>query len=122
MFCHLLFSSVSITIDSWFPLEKSFCPFVVPGLESFKFMVSSLFQVGCRRWDEEVVRDLFNLDEVVVISGMSLSQTTSSDSWYWFYGKIGDYSKLWQLKVPPRTNDLMWRALSKCFLTFIEWC
>lgn len=48
-------------------------------------MVSSLFQVGLRRWDEDVVRDLFSPHEVAVILEILLSYSLSTDSWYWFF-------------------------------------
>ncbi|KAF4392707.1 hypothetical protein G4B88_029446 [Cannabis sativa] len=117
----------------------------VPRLENF--MVSSLFQIHSRSWDAEVVNDLFTPDDAATILGIQIKQSVAGDYWYWFVEKNGLYSvrsayqliqdqklppasseghlfwkKMWSLKVPPKTKDLVWRAASNCLAIKVNLC
>lgn len=64
--------TVNITRDPWLPVDESPVPIpVVPGLGNF--MVNSLFQVGVKAWDQDVVNDLFTDRDAVTILGIPLS-------------------------------------------------
>lgn len=91
-------------------------------------MVSSLFCVNIKEWDEDLVRDV-NERDVVIILGIYLSSSNLEDSWYWSNETSGIYlvkngyrwllslkmvartddnsgfwKKLWHLKVPPKNK------------------
>lgn len=136
--------SVSILTDPWLPREHN--PYVNPeqgGMEGKK--VNNLFRMEAKEWDEDLIRDMFNDQEAAIILGIQLSESTTSDSWYWNKEITGvysvrsayrwlmsttrgnqnsDYSKLcakfWRLKVPPKTKDTMWRAGTNCLPTKIN--
>ncbi|KAM6544160.1 hypothetical protein CsatB_008607 [Cannabis sativa] len=138
--------TVQITSDPWLPtLDKCYPSPTVPGLENFT--VNCLFQIGQQRWDSDVVCDLFTPTEAAIILGIPISQAGGEDSWYWLAESNGFYSvrsaykllqaqkqqadapqtsqfwkRLWELKVPPKTKDLVWRASSNCLATKANLC
>ncbi|XP_060965673.1 uncharacterized protein LOC115711034 [Cannabis sativa] len=138
--------TVQITTDPWLPsLDRSTPIPNVPGLENFT--VNSLFQSHSRSWDTDVVNDLFTPDDAALILGIQINQVVEDDFWYWFAERNGLYSvrsayqliqdhkqspiltenhrfwnKLWTLKVPPKTKDLVWRAASNCLATKANLC
>ncbi|KAM6600830.1 hypothetical protein CsatA_020439 [Cannabis sativa] len=138
--------SVQITSDPWLPVLENPIPIpVMDGLENFT--VSSLFEANNRRWDEDIVKDLFSSETAAIILGIPLNQAGGIDSWYWIAEKNGFYSvrsaynlrqrlklhsdgseasvfwkRLWALKVPPKAKDLVWRAASNCLATKKNLC
>lgn len=101
-------------------------------------MLHSLIITGERVWDNELIADIFDANLILVIplrSGLE-------DSWYWKGEKMGHYSvksaygmlqseknsnntsdnsgfwrKLWNLKVPAKVKNLLWRAATGCLPT-----
>lgn len=96
-------------------------------------------QPGCRRWDEEVLHDVFERRDVEQIKSIQLCDSVDEDGWYSQFKNSGVYSaykvlqkangegsvevssgfwkKLWQLKIPPKCKDLLWRAATGCLPT-----
>uniref|UniRef100_A0A803PIN7 Reverse transcriptase domain-containing protein n=1 Tax=Cannabis sativa TaxID=3483 RepID=A0A803PIN7_CANSA len=118
---------------------------IVNGLDNFN--VNSLFEANTRKWDEDIVKDLFSPEDAAIILGIPLNQNIINDSWYWIAEKNGFYSvrsaynslqqlkqhsdisevnefwkKLWSLKVPPKAKDLVWRAASNCLASKRNLC
>lgn len=56
-------------------------------LEGIK--VESLMQVGVRKWDEEVLRDIRNDRDRLLISKIALPRREMEDSWYWIFDEKG---------------------------------
>uniref|UniRef100_A0A803QGE0 Reverse transcriptase domain-containing protein n=1 Tax=Cannabis sativa TaxID=3483 RepID=A0A803QGE0_CANSA len=134
--------SIRFALDPWLPREEF--PTPTSDLSMFNdHRVHSLFKIGCREWDEEIVQDVFNEDDAAVILGIPLAAGEARDSWYWFKERDGVYSvksayqllmnqvtnaevsdtdsmfwkNLWSLKVPPTVKDVLWRAVSNCLPT-----
>ncbi|XP_060959266.1 uncharacterized protein LOC133030514 [Cannabis sativa] len=107
--------------------------------------VDSLFQVGIRRWDSEVIHDLFFPNETDLILGMPLYDTDTSDCWSWAENRNGFFTvrsaylllqqqrarshdsnnsgfwrKLWHLKIPPKVINFLWRAITGCLPTCLN--
>ncbi|KAM6547817.1 hypothetical protein CsatB_019493 [Cannabis sativa] len=107
--------------------------------------VSSLFSLEARAWDPEVVEDLFNNRDANLILGLPLSLNSGSDFWSWSGDRSGLFSvktayvmlqknkpqltssdnsgfwrKLWQLKIPPKVKNLLWRAITDCLPTCLQ--
>ncbi|KAM6559477.1 hypothetical protein CsatA_028716 [Cannabis sativa] len=107
--------------------------------------VSSLFSVGTRSWDSDVIDDLFNNRDASLILGLPLSPNVDSDFWSWSGDHTGLFSvktaylllqknkprhprpdnsgfwrKLWQLKIPPKVKNLLWRAVTGCLPTCLQ--
>uniref|UniRef100_A0A803Q693 RNase H type-1 domain-containing protein n=1 Tax=Cannabis sativa TaxID=3483 RepID=A0A803Q693_CANSA len=83
--------SIRFVSDLWLPREEF--PTPTSDLSMYNdHRVNSLFKVGCREWDEEVVRDVFNEGDAEVILGIPLAAGDARDSWYWFKERHGVYS------------------------------
>ncbi|XP_060961840.1 uncharacterized protein LOC133032039 [Cannabis sativa] len=107
--------------------------------------VSSLFSLGTRTWDSEVVEDLFNNRDASLILGLLLSPNSDTDFWSWsgdqsglFFVKTayfllqknkpqltgadnsGFWCKMWHLKIPPKVKNLLWRAITDCLPTCLQ--
>lgn len=84
-----------------------------------------------RRWDVEVLRDIFNNRDCQLIQSIPLSRHVERDTWYWKMEKNGDFSvkscyrklcgerdygarafwgKLWKLKLPGKVINFLWRT------------
>lgn len=128
--------SVKVLEEAW--LQDRVHPFVVsrhPALENQT--VASLMKTGERVWDTEVIQDLFVARDQMLILGIPLSHSHEEDSRYWsgedngFYtvksaynliqtlngrwdpnANSGFWRKLWNLKIPPKVKDFLWRACS----------
>lgn len=136
--------SVLIYKDPWLPSEDE--SMVKLGDQSLLGeKVSSLFVIGEKAWDADIVRDLFTVEEARCILGIQLSSREEEDYWYWLKEKSGDYSvksafrwlqgqkegvvneregqvwkKLWQMKLPPKIKDFIWRAVWGCISTRVQ--
>uniref|UniRef100_A0A803PGZ2 RNase H type-1 domain-containing protein n=1 Tax=Cannabis sativa TaxID=3483 RepID=A0A803PGZ2_CANSA len=130
--------NVSIMNDPWLPDEDN--PHVTsshPTLIDQK--VSCLLEMNDKRWDVEVIVDLFNNRDKELIYKIPISATNVTDSWYWSkevsriysvksaYKLIQDlkpssssdfWRALWALKCPPKVKDMLWRSVSNCLPTY----
>ncbi|XP_060972141.1 uncharacterized protein LOC133038108 [Cannabis sativa] len=129
-------TSVNILQVLWLPDQHN--PFVIsnhPALEGQ--MVGCLFPVGLRRWDADVVNDLFEERDRQLVLSIQLSDRVERDSWYWNKENSGlytiksaylflqnsaelepvahhGYKQMWQLDIPPKVKHFLWHAISGC--------
>ncbi|KAM6542808.1 hypothetical protein CsatB_007255 [Cannabis sativa] len=107
--------------------------------------VNSLFMLEERNWDTELVRDMFNNRYANLILSIPLSFSASSDFWSWSKESSGLFSvksayqllqdsknprtgsnnsgfwhKLWQLKIPPKVRNFLWRAAAGTLPTCVN--
>lgn len=99
--------------------------------------VSSFMVTGERMWYRDLICDIFNDQDVEHILSIPL-RDEDTYNWYWTREKMGVYSvkstyavlqeamtnrqehdsfwkKLWNLKIPVKVNNFLWRAASNCF-------
>ncbi|XXG86094.1 hypothetical protein AAC387_Pa11g1057 [Persea americana] len=93
--------------------------------------VSSLMISDQRRWDYDIVADIFDTTDKDLILQIPLSNLRNSDVWYWLADPQGSYSvhscykmqssmtdispsciwrRMWRLRVPGKVKNLIWRA------------
>ncbi|WOG87677.1 hypothetical protein DCAR_0206908 [Daucus carota subsp. sativus] len=132
--------SISIVNDPWLPSSDS--PYVVTESEAIQNQkVSSLMLPDVRRWDEDLVRDIFVPRDANIILATPLSEA-NSDIWYWRKENNGIFSiktaynliqeakpvlnhynnpcfwkRTWNLHIPPKVKNFMWRAITGCLPT-----
>uniref|UniRef100_A0A803QS69 Reverse transcriptase domain-containing protein n=1 Tax=Cannabis sativa TaxID=3483 RepID=A0A803QS69_CANSA len=134
-------STVSILKDPWLLDE------VNPFIESQQLclvdkMVDSLMKDDVREWDEEVLRDVLTVRDQELVWKIPLSSDVERDGWFWnkeasglftvrsAYRILqqqklnnhqpvfsGAWTKLWQLKLPPKVKDFLWRVCTNSFPT-----
>ncbi|KAH9717145.1 putative reverse transcriptase/RNA-dependent DNA polymerase [Citrus sinensis] len=122
--------SLSIGKDPWLPDLKDGSP------------VSSLMMPHQRAWDYDAISDIFNLRDKELILKVPLSSRREEDDvWYWMADSRGCYSvrscykvlnpitpgsfadvwrKLWNLKVPKKVKNFIWRAAHNVLPTAIN--
>uniref|UniRef100_A0A803Q5Q9 Uncharacterized protein n=1 Tax=Cannabis sativa TaxID=3483 RepID=A0A803Q5Q9_CANSA len=99
-------------------------------------------KVGLVEWDEEVVTDVLNDRDQSLVWKIPLSSSSTSDMWYWLKDESGMFTiksayamlqslktssilpdnsgfwhQLWQLKLPPKVLNFLWRASSNSLPT-----
>lgn len=55
-------------------------------------MVSSLLRNDKMEWDVDILRDLFNANDIQQILKIPLSCSRTEDAWMWVEGETRDYS------------------------------
>lgn len=105
-------------------------------------VVKCLMKMESKEWDAEVISDMFNERDQVLILGTPLSATQEEDikNWYkegsglytvksafklvqelneaWIADDIsGFWRRLWNLKIPPKVRNFLWRACNENFPT-----
>ncbi|XP_030483833.2 uncharacterized protein LOC115700431 [Cannabis sativa] len=95
-----------------------------------------------KKWDLELIEDLFDSRDVQLIKQVPLSVNLASDSWFWnkdptsFFTVKSSYNHLqsvngswnssmeddiwrmlWKIKAPPKVLHFVWKALSGCLPT-----
>lgn len=131
---------VAILNTPWLPVISD--PYVHSNSEAlFNKKVSSLMKTREKVWDEDLIVDLFTARDVAIILSIPLSDD-DRDTWYWRHEKMGHYSvksayiviqetkthshtaansgfwrKLWNLKIPPKVKNFLWRAAANCLPT-----
>lgn len=103
--------------------------------------VSALMVTGEKYWDNDLIHDLFDDRDASLILSIPLNNS-NVDNWYWKAEKLGIYSvksaymlltnaaysvqsannsgfwrKLWNLKIPAKVKNFLWRAASNCLPT-----
>ncbi|KAL8125037.1 hypothetical protein AgCh_012638 [Apium graveolens] len=107
-----------------------------PELENIK--VCDLMDVQERKWDDEILNDLFNERDVQLIQQIPLSSRDIKDNWMWILDGKGEFSvkscyrrlvgecstldasfwkKLWNLELPGKIHLFLWRTLRLCLPT-----
>lgn len=135
--------SVEIRNQPWLQDEDD--PYILTELQGLEnTTVSSLMVVGERRWEKDIVADLFNLRDQQCILNTRIGDE-NEDSMYWWQESSGEYSvrsayrliqarkglwrvsdnnsvwrDIWRIKAPPKVLNLVWRALSNCLPTKIN--
>ncbi|XP_060960654.1 uncharacterized protein LOC133031222 [Cannabis sativa] len=136
--------TTNITSHPWIPHSSNkFVSSSHPALHGHT--VASLFAIDERRWDAEIINDLFNHRDATLILGIPLSPNVDTDVWSWTGERSGILSvksaynllqnskpkrqgadnsgfwrKLWHLKSPPKVKNFLWRATSNCLPTCLQ--
>ncbi|EEF43404.1 conserved hypothetical protein [Ricinus communis] len=100
--------------------------------------VAGILQINERRWDGDILVDLFNGRDKRLIESIPLTNRNVEDSWYWLFDDKGNYlvkncyrllqgdlgrpetsfwNKFWKLKIPTKVRNLMWKICSNCIRT-----
>lgn len=135
-------SSINIWGDPWIPEFGStkVSTTTMQGLEGAK--VNSLLRMNSKEWDFNMVRDIFNQDDARKILKIPLSYSDQEDKWMWIEDGKGEYTvksgyrvlsrgfsqrpggfsdfkwlRLWNLAVPPKMKNFMWRVMHDCLPT-----
>ncbi|XP_074347342.1 putative mitochondrial protein AtMg00310 [Apium graveolens] len=133
-------STVKIKNEPWLPDEDN--PYITTETAKIEnHTVSALMVPNERKWDEDLVKDVFNQRDANLILATPLSEN-SRDSWFWRKDKLGNYpfkmpyiliqeskplvnqcgntrfwKRVWNLSVPPKAKNFMWRAIMGCLST-----
>lgn len=82
--------SLSITDVPWLPDEND--PYIhTRNAAIINQQVSSLMVTGEKRWDEELIADIFDQRDAEIILNIPLDDRVN-DNWYWRKDKMGLYS------------------------------
>lgn len=128
--------SIDIWDDPWIP-EIGFTKILTPtthGLEGIK--VKSMFKTDINEWDYDLLRDIFNQEDVKRILRIPLSFSNQEDKWILLEDGKGQYTvksgyrvlsksfnqypsggisfnwlKLLNLSIPPKVKNFLWRVL-----------
>ncbi|XP_074346272.1 uncharacterized protein LOC141685047 [Apium graveolens] len=105
-------------------------------LENIK--VCDLMEDHQRKWDVDILNDLFNSRDVQLIKNISLPTRDRKDSWLWFFDAKGEFTvkscyrqlvgesntsdagfwkKLWNLDLPGKVHFFLWRTSRLCLPT-----
>ncbi|KAL8094866.1 hypothetical protein AgCh_036398 [Apium graveolens] len=122
----------------WLPSkENGFVTTEMPG-ELENITVYNLMQENDKKWDEEILSDLFNNRDVQLIKQIPISIIERQDSWMWLHDEKGDFTvkscyrnlvgeydttdagfwrKVWALKIPKKITFFLWRVCKLCLPT-----
>lgn len=84
--------SVNVSKDPWIPdlnCSRITTP-MIPGMEETK--VSSLFKIDKAEWDIDLLRDIFQANDVERILKISVSYSGAEDTWTWLDDEKGAYT------------------------------
>lgn len=106
---------------------------------------ASIISIYRKSWYLDIIRDLFNERDQQAILHTRLEDNITHDMLYWKYEQTGLYSVrsahkmmqdqkgnwvsqknhdiwklLWRIKTPPKTSNLVWRALTGCLPTMVQ--
>ena len=133
-------NSINILEDPWLPVETDAHVHTRnPALQGQ--FVTSLISLDSNSWDTDLVMDIFDSRDANIILSIPLNNEVN-DSWYWRREKMGNYSvksaylltqeaknengiaansgfwrKLWNLKIPPKVKNFLWRACTNSLPT-----
>ncbi|KAL8125864.1 hypothetical protein AgCh_013243 [Apium graveolens] len=124
----------------WLPCaENGYVTTNMP-LELENIKVSSLMEDQARRWDDEILNDLFNARDVKLIKNIPLSSRERRDRWMWMWRldekgefavkscyrqlvgecstpDVSFWKKMWNLDLPGKVRFFMWRTCRLCLPT-----
>lgn len=120
--------------------ENAFITTISPSITNQK--VNSLMCTCSRKWDWEVISDIFNATDQESIQATNIEGDLDSDVLQWegditgqytvksaykllqvqkdTYGHQGNnniWKALWQIKAPQKALNVLWRALTQCLPT-----
>lgn len=136
--------SIDILDQPWLVDDSN--PYVTSRMQVLEEnMVESLMQVNNRVWDEEILEDLFNSQDMQCILQVPLSPNRDEDRLYWkeemsvtytvrsaykllqvqkgrwnVLDQSGLWSKFWKIKVPSKVAHVCWRAITGCLPTLSQ--
>lgn len=100
--------------------------------------VAGLFDENTGGWDEEILNDIYNELGKNLIKQILISRREIMDSWFWMFDEHGKFTvqscyrnlrgesecvnrvfwkRLWNLKLPGKVLNLVWRACRHCLPT-----
>lgn len=100
--------------------------------------VINLMKTGSKRWDGEVLNDIFNEHDVHFFRGIPISTQSREDTWVWKFEKSGRFfvrscyralqgvqqwvqkvfwQKIWKLELPSKVINFAWRVCRGCLPT-----
>lgn len=107
--------------------------------------VDSLFRIGTKEWDLEIIEDVFDSRDQQVILNTKIEQDLEKDVLSWKLEHSGHYfvksayklmqsqkedwnasapvnlwKTLWKIKAPPPVLNLIWRACTSCLPTLVQ--
>ncbi|KAH9726440.1 reverse transcriptase domain-containing protein [Citrus sinensis] len=122
----------------WLPdKDNSFISSTIPA-NITAATVDSLMVPNQRKWDYDVVKDIFNGRDRDLIFRIPLGSRRDHDTWFWLPDSKGLYTvrsyyrmldsllpppsssawrKLWQLPVPAKVKNFLWRAMANVIPT-----
>lgn len=115
----------------WLPCLENGCLTSIMPSELENINVQSLMDESRSKWDEEILSELFNERDGMFIQQVPIPLRGRKDSWYWMLEDRGNFSvkscyrqlrgevecidkdfwrKLWNMKLPGKVINLVWRA------------
>lgn len=107
--------------------------------------MASLFQNGSKKWDLDIIKSEFNDRDQQLILDIVVTDNVREDMLFWSYEVTGLYSiksaykwlqlkkeachsadrisiftKLWKIRAPPKTINVVWCAFSNCLPTRVQ--
>lgn len=100
--------------------------------------VSNLMMICERKWDTELLEDLFDARDIALIKRIPLSMHADNDSWYWLLDEKGEFTvkscyrglqgecrsdqsrlwrRIWDMKLPSKVTNFVWRLCKGCLPT-----
>lgn len=104
-------------------------------------LVSGLMSENSNSWDEDIISELCNEQDRNLIQQIPLPSINRGDSWYWLLDSKGDFTvrsfyrkmrgescgqedgfwkKLWNLQLPGKILNFLWRACHNVLSTAVE--
>lgn len=114
--------------------------FISTGVHSnlHRARVSNLLVPGEKRWDVEVLQDIFETRDIDLIQRIPLPLEDRNDSWFWLLDDKGEFTvrscyrwlqgefqgagssiwkKIWELNLPSKVIHFLWRVCKGCLPT-----
>ncbi|XP_074377605.1 uncharacterized protein LOC141719122 [Apium graveolens] len=137
--------TILIRDQPWLLLEDN--PYITINHQALENKtVASLLRTDMKKWDVDIVKDIFNDRDQRCILIIPLVADNNADTMYWRHEITGIYSVksaykhlqmqkgvwsvedkdslwslLWQIKAPPKALNLVWRALANCLPTLVNY-
>ena len=100
--------------------------------------ICDLMDMQEKKWDDDILRDLFNERDVQLIQNIPLSSRRTNDTWMWLFDGNGEFTvrscyrqlvgecsttdatfwkKIWSLELPGKVRFFLWRTSRFCLPT-----